>query len=65
MIVPGIGIVAWMPAKPLQKAQEQVKGHLGVKRDSSRAPVSVDDSSVSIDDESNKKITTGVAMVCC
>lgn len=65
LIVPGMGIVAGMPAKPLQKAQEQVKGRLGVEQDSSRGPASVDDLSVSIGDESNKKITTGVAMVCC
>jgi len=41
-IVSGTGSVAEMPAKPLQKAWEEVKGHFGVEWDSSRGPVSVD-----------------------
>lgn len=56
--------VAEMPAKPLQKAWEEVKDHLGIEWDSGRGPVSVDDSSVSIADEDNMKITTSVAVVC-
>lgn len=54
-----------MPAKPLHKSWEHVKGPLETEWDSSRAPVSVDEASLSIADESNMKITSSVAMVCC